>query len=129
MCSADARIGCIVKRNIFHSAPDQVRNPLLRLSAQLFDFAKLDGLRRTCLRTCRLQSHLLPVITKCAFESAAIIGISFYHSERTRNHTISAAVADVWLNEHSPEFRANDRSRRTRFEAACIFTMLANVRR
>lgn len=49
------------------------------------------------------------------------------YTEGTGNDAESATVANVRLNENATKFRADDRSGRARFQAACIFTMLADI--
>src|SRR5262249_56796835 len=55
------------------------------------------------------------------------LGPSVDYSERTRDNTVAAAIANVVLHENRAGFGANNRSRRTRFEAAGFFAMLADI--
>ena len=89
----------------------------------------MNGLSWACLCAGRLQSNLLPVIAKCAFEGAAILLIFCHDSEGTGHDAIGAAVADVRLHEYSAEFSANDRSGGASLKATRFFTVLADVRR
>ena len=89
----------------------------------------MNGLSWACLCAGRLQSSLLPVIAKCAFERAAILLIFCHDSEGTGHDAIGAAVADIRLHEYSAEFSANDGSGGASLKAARFFTVLADVGR
>src|SRR5437879_1924577 len=95
---------------------------------QFFDIAELDGLSGTSCSTRWFEPLLLAVVTKSTFESSPIGGIALHHAEGTRNDAIRAAVTDIWLDKDTAEFRAHDRARGTRFEATCVFAVLADVR-
>src|SRR4051812_3796147 len=81
------------------------------------------------MRTGRLKSRFLAVVTEGALESAAIFRIALDYAERTSNHAIGATIADVRLHVHSAEFSAHNRSRRTCFQAAGVRAVLANIGR
>ena len=49
------------------------------------------------------------------------------HSERAGHDAVSATVAYIRLHKHRTDFGSDNRSRRTRFKASRIRTMLANV--
>ena len=75
----------------------------------------------------------MPVVAEGAFERAAGVGQRFWapvnHAKRTRDDAVPAAVANVILHEHRTDFGANNRARRTRFEATSFVAVLADIRK
>ena len=126
--SADTAVFGIVELRVLHSTSVQFLQSFISAYTQLFQRTKLDRLGRTSLRARRMQSHLLPVVAKCALERPPIVRITLDHTERTGHHAVSAAVAHVRLHKHSAEFGANDRSCRARFQASRLLTVLTHVR-
>jgi hypothetical protein len=49
------------------------------------------------------------------------------HSERTRNHAVAAAIADIVLHVYRFKFRPNDCTRGTRFQASGVLAVLADI--
>ena len=96
-------------------------------SRSVIEIAKLNGLRRARLRTCRGQPSFLAVVTERTFERATIVRPSVDHAKRTGNNAIAATVADIGLHKYGSEFRADDRSRGTCFKAAGVGAVLAHV--
>src|SRR5205823_73242 len=129
MRAANAGIRGIVKLRIVHAALMQFFDPRFRFISQHLNLAELNGFRRAGLRAGGNQAHLLPVVTERALERPAVIHVLFNHAEWTGNHAIPAPVADVRLNEHSTEFRSNNRTRGTSLQAPGIFAVLANIGR
>src|ERR1051326_4472828 len=107
----------------------QFANSLLRLLSQRFNFAKLDGLCRTCRRARRCQPFLLPVIAECALKSATVIRSSLHDPNRARYDAISTAVADIRLDVNAAELRSHDRARRAGLQATSYPAVLAHIRR
>jgi hypothetical protein len=74
----------------------------------------------------------LAIVTEGAFESAAGIGQrlrpAINHAKGTGNNTVTAAVADIVLDEHGADLGADDRTGRAGLETAGFFAMLADVR-
>ena len=75
----------------------------------------------------------MAIITKRAFECAASVGQRLWapvnHAKRARDDAIPAAVANVVLHEHRPDFGAQNRAGGTCLEATSFFAMLANIRK
>src|SRR5581483_1674196 len=90
--------------------------------------AVLNGLRRTGLCACRLFAGFEPVVTERAFAHRAIVLLFADHAEGTRDHAVSAAVADVVLDNHRTELGTDDRARRAHVETARVRAVLAHVR-
>src|SRR5215472_3320028 len=57
----------------------------------------------------------------------AVEGVDIDHSERTSRHAISAAVADVLLDDHGIEFGLEQRASRAGFETGSVVAVLAHV--
>ena len=74
----------------------------------------------------------MPIVTESTLERAAGVRQRFratiYHAERARDDAIPASIANIRLDIHAAKFRAHDGACRTRFEAAGIRAMFANVR-
>ena len=54
-------------------------------------------------------------------------GAAIDYSERARHNAIAAAVANIVLHEHRPNFRPHNRSSRTGLETTGFLTMFANI--
>src|SRR5215831_11272035 len=92
-------------------------------------FAEFDRLRWTSFGARRFQSCALPVRAESTLECPAVRLILFHHAKGTAHNTVGTAVANIRLDENRAKFHAYDCACGTRFQAACHFTMLADVRR
>src|SRR5262249_18166501 len=127
MSAADAAFLGIVNGSILHPSTMQFFNSLLCFFPEVFYFAELDGLGRAGLCTSWLKPYFLSVMTERAFESTTVFRITLYYTERTRRHAVSAAVANIRLDEHSTEFSAHNGTGGAGFQAACIFAVFADI--
>src|SRR5689334_11614802 len=107
----------------------QMSNAFLGALLELLQRSEQDRFGRTRFCACRRQPGLLTVVAERTFEGAAVFFILLDHAERTGNDAIGAAVADVRLHVHAAEFRADDGSSRTSFQASGNLAVLANVAR
>src|SRR6266576_5331371 len=105
---------------------------LICTGAQIIQPAEDDRFSRANFCTCRHEPTLLSIVTESAFERAAGIRQrrrpAINHPKRTRHYAVAAAIADIVLHKHGPDFSAHDRSSRTCFKASRLLAMLANVR-
>src|SRR4029077_19378219 len=105
---------------------------LIGTGAQIIQPAKNDRFSRANFCTRRHEPTLLSVVTESAFERAASIRQrrrpAINPPKRTRHYAVAAAIADIVLHEHGPDFSAHDRSSRTCFKASRLPAMLANIR-
>src|SRR5215471_7893808 len=131
--AAHRRFCGIVKLRVGVTVFLQLVQTLRGARAQIIEPPEHDRFGGTNFCTCRRESALLSVVAKGAFECAAGIvqrlRAPVNHAKRTRDNAVPAAVANVVLHEHRADFRANDRSGGTGFEATSFFAMLANIRK
>src|SRR5512132_618256 len=97
MRPAYTRFGRIINACILHPTPMKFFDTRLRRGAQCLQVAELDGLGGTSLRACRNQACLLPVVAERAFEGATVDGVLIHNAERTGDHAVSTAIADIRL--------------------------------
>src|SRR5581483_7550338 len=95
----------------------------------LLEITEENRARGTRLRTRRLLSDFLPVVTERALERAAVIGPAIDDAERARHDAIAAAVAHIRLHIDAAEFGPDDGARRTGLQASRILAMLADIGR
>src|SRR3954447_25872709 len=107
----------------------QLFDSLLRMLAQLIEFAKVDGFGRTRLGAGRKEILLQTVIAERTLPSAAILFSTVNDPKRAVHDAIPAAVADIRLYVHGFEFGSDDRASGTTFETTCPCAMFTNVRR
>src|SRR6266496_597173 len=119
-----ARRLCTIEIRALIAAFVQLLHARARYLMQFHDGAKLNRFRWTSLRAGRLEAILLSVITECALMCAAVRFVSIKHSERTRRHAVTAAVADVLLHINISEFIVDDRSGRARLLTRRLHTSL-----
>src|SRR6266480_4514118 len=105
---------------------------LICTGAQIIEASEDNRFGWTNFCTRRHEATLLSIITKSAFERATRIRQrrrpAINHPKRTRHYAVAAAIADIVLHEHGPDFSAHDRSSGTCFKASRLLAMLANVR-
>src|SRR5205809_7510805 len=98
---------------------------------QIVEPAKHNRFGRTNLCTRGNESALLAVVTKRAFECATSIGKrlrpAIDHAKWTGDDAVTAAVADIVLDEDRANFSTHDCAGWTRLEATRVFAMLANI--
>src|ERR1043166_1553909 len=99
MNAAHGGLGWIIKPGVAVAVSFQVLQPFGCPRAQIVESSKQDRFGRTNLRACRNEPALLSVVTERAFECAAGVrqwfGATIDHAERTGDHAIAAAVANV----------------------------------
>ena len=132
MDSTDGSFLWIVQSRIAVTALLQGLNPPRSARTKIVQPAEDNRFRRADFCAGRREPALLPVITKGAFERAAGIGKwcgpAIDHAEGTGDHAITAAVADIVLDEDGSDFGADDRTGGTRLETAGVFAVFADVR-
>jgi hypothetical protein len=111
----------------------QMLHALFRSGTQIIKSAKDDRFCWTNFGASGHESALLSIVTKGAFECAAglwqRLRTSVDHAEWTRDHAIAASITHIILHENGAGFSANNRPRRTRFQAAGFFAMLTDIRK
>ena len=129
--AAHRRFGGIVKLRVGVTVFSQLVHTLRRARAQIIEPPEHDRFSRTNFRARRCEAALLSIVAEGAFECAAGVGQRFRapvdHAKRTRDHAISAAVANIVLHEDGADFGPNDCAGGTRFEATSFLAMLANI--
>src|SRR5579872_405922 len=106
----------------------QRRQAVLGALVQHVELAELDRVRGTRLCAGGLLVVLQAVVAERALPHAAVVLALVEHPERTRWDAVAAAVTDVLLNHHRPEFGPEQGSRRTDLEAGGVGAVLAHVR-
>lgn len=119
----------IVDHSVINSARVQFLKALICLRMQLFQVAELNRLCGTGVSTGWLESGHLAVSAEGAFEGATVVLILLDHSERATDNAVSAAIANVGLNEDSAELHAHDGASGASFQTAGDLAMLADVGR
>jgi hypothetical protein len=112
---------------VLNAASFQFIQSLMGGTAEAFQLTKLDGLGRTRFGASRLEARVLAVVAEGAFEGAPIVLVAVHNSERARDYTVRAAVADVRLNKDAAELGAHDGAGRAGLETTSLLTMLADV--
>src|SRR6476660_9723396 len=104
---------------------------LICTGAQIVQSAKNDRFSRANFCTRRHEPTLLSIVTESAFERAASVRQrrrpAINHPKGTRHYAVAAAIADIVLHEHGPDFSAHDRSSRTCFKASRLPAMFADI--
>src|SRR6266508_4288070 len=109
----------------------QLLHTFRSLSTEIIQSSENNRFGRANFGAGRNEPALLSIVTKGALESAAGVGqwrrSSIDYAERARDDAITAAVANIVLDEDRADFSADNRSRRTRLEATSFFAVLANI--
>src|SRR5712691_1816856 len=102
-------------------------DPLLGPRAQLGDRAELDRVGRARLRAGGLEPHLEPIVAQGALLCRARHRIDVDDAERAGGDTGATAVADVGLDHHRVELRADDGAGGTHLQAPRLDAVLAHI--
>ncbi len=131
MNAADGCFGRIVKLRVVITMPAQLLHTFRRARAQVIEPSKDDRFGRTNFCAGWDEAALLSVVAKRALKGATGVGQRFRpaidHAEWTGDDAISAAVTHIVLHEDRADFRPHNRAGGTRFEAAGLLAMLANI--
>ena len=110
----------------------QRAQPGIGFTVQVFERAEANRLGRAGFGASGGEAADLAVVAEGAFKGAAFVRLLFVSpvndAERTRDHAVAAAVADVVLDVDGLVLGANDRAGRTGLETAGHFAMFADVR-
>jgi len=101
---------------------------LLRCLTQLLQRPELDRLGRAGLGAGGFHPALQPVVAERAFLRDLGVGVHLDHAVRARGDAVATTVADIRLDEHGVELRADNRPRRADLQAAGSLAVLADVR-
>ena len=125
---ADAVVGVVaVEPGLGDSGFVELLDSGASRGVQLVERPELDGIRRAGLGARRLQPVPQPVVAQRALVGPAIVLSAIDHAEGATGHAVTAAVADLLLHDHGPEFGAEQRSRRAHVQAAGVGAVLADV--
>src|SRR5579872_2001845 len=113
--------------NVCESSISKFVHALLRALPKIVNFAELDRFGGTGGGARGLQPFFLTVIAEGTFECSSLVGIPFDDAERTGHYAVCASIAYIRLNEDTAKFGSHNRAGRTRFQAACVLAVFANI--
>jgi len=94
---------------------------------QFADFTELDRVGRTRFGAGGFEPALQPIVAQGAFMRLAVLQTDIDNAKRASRHAITAAIANVLLNDDSVELGAEKRPGRASFETRGRRAMLADI--
>ena len=105
----------------------QRRDPFPPRLSQLPDRSKSDRTGRAGGGASRSKPSAQSVVAEGALVRPTVRVIELRNAEGTRGDAVPTAIADIILDDHAPEFSADDGAGRTRIQATGMNAMLADV--